>query len=94
MCSGGLGLGSLLTLKFSALLGSQTVNNLLGLLLLLLRVGQQLGLLIALTLNRRAISLSVASGDSGQFLSKLATIQNVTERTSVQFQDFQAEQAW
>ncbi|ERS32487.1 C40 family peptidase [Cutibacterium acnes] len=35
----------------------------------------------------------VASGDSGQFLSKLATIQNVTERTSVQFQDFQAEQA-
>ena len=35
----------------------------------------------------------VASGDSGQFLSKLATIQNATERTSVQFQDFQAEQA-
>lgn len=35
----------------------------------------------------------VVSGDSGQFLSKLATIQNVTERTSVQFQDFQAEQA-
>ena len=59
MCSSGLGLSSLLTLKFSALLGSQTVNNLLGLLLLLLRVGQQLGLLIALTLNRRAISLSL-----------------------------------
>ena len=35
----------------------------------------------------------VARGDSGQFLSKLATIQNATERTSVQFQDFQAEQA-
>jgi len=35
----------------------------------------------------------VASGASGQFLSKLATIQNVTERTSLQFQDFQAEQA-
>ena len=35
MCSSGLGLSSLLTLKFSALLGSQTVNNLLGLLLLL-----------------------------------------------------------
>ncbi|WP_208542685.1 C40 family peptidase [Cutibacterium modestum] len=35
----------------------------------------------------------VTSGDSGQFLSKLATVQNVTERTTSQFQDFQAEQA-
>ncbi|BDY01927.1 C40 family peptidase [Cutibacterium avidum] len=35
----------------------------------------------------------VTSGDSGQFLSKLATVQNVTDRTTEQFQDFQAQQA-
>lgn len=35
----------------------------------------------------------VTSGDSGQFLSKLATVQNVTARTNEQFQDFQAQQA-
>ncbi|WCC80551.1 NlpC/P60 family protein [Cutibacterium equinum] len=35
----------------------------------------------------------VTSGDSSQFLSKLATVQNVTDRTTEQFQGFQAEQA-
>ena len=35
----------------------------------------------------------VTSSDSGQFLSKLATVQNVTDRTTEQFQDFQAQQA-
>ncbi|MDO4411609.1 NlpC/P60 family protein [Cutibacterium sp.] len=35
----------------------------------------------------------VTSGDSSQFLSKLATMQNVTDRTNEQFQDFQAQRA-
>ncbi|MGK2309410.1 NlpC/P60 family protein [Cutibacterium sp. V947] len=35
----------------------------------------------------------VTSGESGEFLSKLATVQNVTDRTTEQFQAFQAQQA-
>lgn len=35
----------------------------------------------------------VTSGDSGQFLSQLTTVQNVSDRTRSQFQNFQAEQA-
>ncbi|MDN6557134.1 MAG: NlpC/P60 family protein [Acidipropionibacterium acidipropionici] len=42
------------------------------------------------------ISLSaqmVTSGDAGQFLSRLTTMQNVSDRTKSRFQSFQSEQA-